>query len=93
MGEGFPLAVLEAAAAGTPVVATASTGVAELLEDRVTGRLVPLEDARALAFAICDMLADPLTARKMADALLNVVRDRFTWRQAAEKYSALASGG
>jgi glycosyltransferase involved in cell wall biosynthesis len=91
MGEGFPVALLEAAAAGTPVVAAASTGVAELIEDYVTGRLVPLEDPRALASAMSDMLSDPAGARKMADALFRVVQDRFTWRRAAEKYSQLAS--
>jgi glycosyltransferase involved in cell wall biosynthesis len=93
MGEGFPVVLLEAAAAGTPVVTTASTGAAELIEDGITGRLVPLDDSGALASAICDMLANPLYAARLADTLSKVVRERFTWRQAADKYSALASEG
>jgi glycosyltransferase involved in cell wall biosynthesis len=91
MGEGFPLAILEAAAAGICVVSTASTGVAELIEDRVTGRLVALENPRELGLAICEVLSDRSGARIMADNLCRLVQERFTWVQAADKYSALAT--
>jgi glycosyltransferase involved in cell wall biosynthesis len=58
----FPLVVLEAQAAGCPVVATAVGGIPEQLEDTVTGRLTPPGDAGAMAEAVAGLLAQP-TAR------------------------------
>lgn len=66
--EGFPLAILEAMAAGLPVVATAVSGIPEAVEDGVTGRLVPPEDATALARTLAELAADPEAARRMGEA-------------------------
>ena len=46
-------------ASGVPVVATMSEGASEIIEDGVTGRLVPIKDPEALAIAIKKLLADP----------------------------------
>lgn len=54
--------VLEAWARGVPVVAAASQGPSELIVDGVNGMLVPIEDARALARAIGEVIADPVLA-------------------------------
>jgi glycosyltransferase involved in cell wall biosynthesis len=56
----------QALAVGTPVIATSIGGSPELIEDGVTGRLVPPGDAAALAAAIVAMLGDPQSARAMA---------------------------
>ncbi|MGH3093027.1 MAG: glycosyltransferase [Gaiellaceae bacterium] len=66
--EGLPLAVLEALAAGVPVVATAVRGVRELLTDRQDGLLVPPGDASALAGALRSVLGDAGLARRLATA-------------------------
>lgn len=66
--EGFPLAIVEAMAAGLPVVATAVAGVPEAVADGVTGRVVPAEDADALAEALAALAADPKAARAMGEA-------------------------
>ncbi len=89
MGEGFAIALLEAAAAKLPVAATASCGVGEIIHNGETGRLVPLEDDSALAAAISEMLDNPEEARVMGEDLHALVRKQFTWRRAAEKYVAL----
>src|SRR5439155_25720744 len=56
--EGMPVSLMEAAACGVPVVATAVGGVPELVVDGATGLLVPAGDARALANALERLLID-----------------------------------
>jgi len=64
--EGFPNAVLEYLAAGLPTIATQVGGMPELIEDNVTGMLVPPEDSSALSSAILSLLRAPETARRIA---------------------------
>ena len=66
--ENFPHTVVEALAAGTPVIATAVGGVAEVVRDEVNGLLVPPGDAAALAAAIRRFLADDALASRLRDA-------------------------
>ena len=65
--EGTPLALFEAMAAGKAIVSTAVDGCREVLEDGVTGRLVPPRDPAALAEAIGALLADPARRNALAD--------------------------
>jgi glycosyltransferase involved in cell wall biosynthesis len=64
--EGLPLSVLEAMAAGVPVVATAIGGTDEVVRDGETGTLVPPADPLALAAAITRTLADRDQAKRLA---------------------------
>jgi colanic acid/amylovoran biosynthesis glycosyltransferase len=57
--DGIPNVLTEAMAAGLPVVSTRVSGIPELVDDRVSGRLVDQRDAAALADAVADLLADP----------------------------------
>jgi glycosyltransferase involved in cell wall biosynthesis len=57
--EGLGLALIEAAAAGVPVVAFAAGGVPDVVEDGVTGALVPVADVAALKVAVARLLASP----------------------------------
>jgi len=70
--EGLPNAVLEAMAAGKPVIATRVGGTPEVVEDKVTGLLVPPRDPEALAEAIIALIQD----RERAEAMGQVGRAR-----------------
>ncbi len=66
--EGSPISLIEAMAAGRPVVATRVGGVPDLVEDGVTGCLVPPGDANALAEAMVGLLTDPDRRQAMGQA-------------------------
>ncbi|MBI4638121.1 MAG: glycosyltransferase family 4 protein [Candidatus Rokubacteria bacterium] len=68
----------QALAVGTAVVATTVGGSPELIRDGETGRLVPPDDARALAEAILGLLRDPARARAMARAGQAMVHARYS---------------
>ncbi|MFZ2362765.1 MAG: glycosyltransferase [Anaerolineae bacterium] len=78
--DSLPQVLLEAAASGTAIVATAVGGVPELLDDGVDGLLVLPEDATALAQATARVLSRPFLAESLTtNARLAV--ERFTWRR------------
>jgi len=64
--EGLPLSLLEALALARPVVATATDGILEVIEDGDCGLVVPTKDPEALARAIVRLLGDRDEARRMA---------------------------
>jgi glycosyltransferase involved in cell wall biosynthesis len=68
LNEGTPFSLIEAAAAGRPVVATDVGGVADAVVDGKTGIIVPSNDPQALARAISRLLADPALTAKMGEA-------------------------
>ncbi len=76
--EGFSNAIIEAMAAGLPVVATDVGGNAEAVEDGVSGIIVPPEDPPALAKAIANLLSDPVRAQVMGAAGKAIVAKRFS---------------
>lgn len=71
--EAFGLVYLEAMACATPPVGCAAGGVPEIIEDGVTGRLVPPGDVAALAAALDDLLGDAAGRRRMGEAARAVV--------------------
>jgi glycosyltransferase involved in cell wall biosynthesis len=75
--EGIPLALIEAMAAGKPVVATAVPGNVDVVCNDRLGVLVPPRDAHALAAAVCAVLADPARSAAMAAAGQAHVRAHF----------------
>jgi glycosyltransferase involved in cell wall biosynthesis len=76
--EPFGLVGIEANAAGRPVVASATGGVVDWLSDGVNGLLVTPGDARALATALSELLADPARQREMGAAGKAMVAARFS---------------
>ena len=87
--EGVPQSLLQAFAAGTPVVATRIGGIPEVVEDGRTGLLVPPEDPRALAGALAAVLRDGAAARERAARARRLVEERFSHRAAVGRLLAL----
>lgn len=87
--EGLPNVLLEAGAAGLPIVATRAEGAAEIVEDGVTGRLVAIGDDQALASAVDQVLRDPTSAADSAVRLQRNVSDNFNWLAVVSRYADL----
>jgi glycosyltransferase involved in cell wall biosynthesis len=90
--EGLCLAVIEAQAAGVPVVATPVGGIRETVIDGQTGLLVPPHDPAALAAGIARLLADPEEARRLARAA-RAQSARFSLERMVEATLALYERG
>ncbi|MEZ4416588.1 MAG: glycosyltransferase family 4 protein [Gemmatimonadota bacterium] len=82
--DALPTVLLEAMAAGVPVVSTPVTGVAEIIDDGVTGLLVPERDAPALAEALGRLLDDPQWAERLGRAGRARAEERFDLHKNAE---------
>jgi len=83
--EGMPNAVLEAMAAGLPVVATGVGGTTEVVVQDETGFLVPAADPDAMAKAIVTLLRDPTLCRRMGEAGRRRVEQHFSIQQTVAK--------
>ena len=88
--EPFGIAVGEAMLAGTPVIATAVGGPAELIEDGVSGRLIPPRDPRAWARAVVELAERPGARSRMAEAALRRASGLGSRRFVGEILSAYA---
>ena len=87
--QGLPLVLLEAAAFGKPVVATAVGGVSEAVVDGETGLLVEPGNDEALACAIIRLLNNPEEARHMGKNGRSRVESKFTWTRSAVQLRAI----
>ena len=78
LSEGLSNVLLESMAAGVPVVATTVGGNPEIVEDGITGLLVPPSNADALTRAMSLMLDNPQLARRLGDAGKQRIREQFS---------------
>ena len=83
---GFGLVLIEAMAAGVPVVATDVSGVRDVVRNGETGLLVPPGDAAALAAVIRRMIDDRSLRDRLVSAAAEDVRRRFTWDAVLLRY-------
>jgi glycosyltransferase involved in cell wall biosynthesis len=98
--EAFGLAMVEALACAVPVVATATEGAREVIEDGANGLLVPVGDVHALAAAVVSLLKDEARRRAFGERASGAARERFdiartveaTERVYAEAVAAGSSG-
>jgi glycosyltransferase involved in cell wall biosynthesis/FMN phosphatase YigB (HAD superfamily) len=82
--EGFPRAAMEAAASGLPVIASDVRGCRQVVDHDVTGLLVPVRDATALAAAITALGDDPERRRRMGAAAVERARAEFDERRVVD---------
>ena len=93
--EGLPRSLIEAAAAGLPIVTTNVPGCREVVADGVNGFLVPVRDSAALAKAIGKILEDPALAARMGSAgrakALSEFDERLVFEKTVDVYRELDS--
>jgi glycosyltransferase involved in cell wall biosynthesis len=87
--EGLPIAMLEAMAAGLPVVVSPVGGIPEVVRDGENGLLVPAGDKQALYAALRRLADDPDLRRKLADRGRATIRESFDIRVAAERIKTI----
>jgi glycosyltransferase involved in cell wall biosynthesis len=87
--EGLSISTIEAMAAGKPVVVTRSGGPEEIVEDGITGYLVPPADAGALAARVCEILRNPEFGRCLGSRAQAAVAGKFSLQGMVEQYESL----
>ncbi|NUR23836.1 glycosyltransferase [Frateuria sp.] len=89
VSEGYSMALLEACATALPIVATDVGGNREIVQDGVSGNIVPPRDEEALAHAILALLRDPDRAARFAAAARAMVETRGSLEAVAARYAEL----
>jgi glycosyltransferase involved in cell wall biosynthesis len=87
--EGLPLTVLEAMAAGKPVVGTTVGGIPEAVRHGETGLLVPPQEPGRLAEAVITLLKDPVLATSMGEAGRTRAQEVFSLETEARQTRAV----
>lgn len=88
-GEGFGLVAAESMASEVTTIVTDNGGLPELIEDGITGRIVPAKDSKKIAEAIIDLLADEGKRREIASAAKQKANEKFSIQLFAKKLKHL----
>lgn len=86
--EGLPVVLMEAQAAGLPVVSTIHAGIPEAVADGTSGFLVPENDWKALADRLAQLVADPRLRREMGAAARRLAEERFDLSASLDRLEA-----
>lgn len=87
--EAFGIVLAEAAACGTPAVATRVGGAPDVVQDGITGKLVEHGDVPGLARAVSELLADPAARRRMGEAAKARAFAQYSWDAVVERTESL----
>lgn len=87
--EGMPISLIEAAACAVPAVATAVGGIPELVENGVSGLLVPSRDTTALADALSSIVTQPAVGQELGRAARRRVVEKFSLSRQLDRLIAL----
>lgn len=86
LNEGMSNAMLEALAAGLPIVSTRTGGAEELVQEGENGYFIGYRDSRDIAEKVQKFLDDPALVSRMGESSRRQA-ERMSWRNVAEKYS------
>jgi colanic acid/amylovoran biosynthesis glycosyltransferase len=87
--DNLPTVILEAMAAGLPVISTPLAGVPEMVEHERSGELVPEHDPKAICAAMERCIADPVRARRFGDRGREIAREKFSIEASAQALRGL----
>ena len=87
--EAMPMAILEAMAAGKPIIASRVGGIPEMISDLESGLLITPGDQRGLRDALLKLLREPETALRLSEAASKMVRTRFSSDRMAQAYLSI----
>lgn len=91
--DNFPNVILEASACGIPVVGTRAGGIPEMIDDQITGLLVPKADHEALAAAVQTLLDQPKTRHRMSlEGRARCLRE-FAMKTQVQRYQEVFAAG
>ncbi|MEY2519461.1 MAG: hypothetical protein QOF24_1220 [Verrucomicrobiota bacterium] len=76
--DNLPTVIMEAMAAGLPVISTPLAGIPEMVEQEVNGELVPEHDPAAICAAMERLISDPERARRLGDRGRQIAREKFS---------------
>lgn len=82
--EGLPIAALEAAAAGLPIVGSNVAGIKTIVDDKNTGRLIELDDLTGFSEAVIEILNNKSLKQRMSEKSINRIKEYFS-REASSK--------
>jgi glycosyltransferase involved in cell wall biosynthesis len=84
-GEGVPRSLLEAACSGLPLVAVDGGGIRAIVQDGITGRLIPTGDISALTQSLLELMADPTAMRRFGLAGRALAMDDFSQQRVLDE--------
>ena len=87
--DNLPTVIMEAMAAGLPVISTPLGGIPEMVEHEVNGELVPERDPTAICAALERMISDPERARRLGDKGRQIAREKFSIERSARELREL----
>lgn len=83
--QSWGMAGTEAMSSGKPIIVSRANGLAEILEDRVTGFLVPPRSPNMLAQTILQLISDPALAQSVGKYGQQLIRENYSWRNNAQQ--------
>lgn len=89
LSEGLPLTILEAMAAGKPIVATDVGGIPEVIQEGIEGIIIPSDNENRLAEVIIDLLRDEKKRLDMGERARRKFMEKFTIETMVQRYEAL----
>ncbi|MFC2103578.1 glycosyltransferase family 4 protein [Bacteroidota bacterium] len=87
--EGFGIVLIEAMAAGKACVATSTSSIPEIVEDGISGILVPPENAESIADALKKLISDPIKREEFGKEGQKIVQQKFTIERMINDYEKL----